>query len=107
MDGDEKLAKWAALFVDAYRQGDAGTGLTGQSGIQYSGVTQAACELLHAVDAGGVPAFVTAALRQIAEDNGIEITVEWTPNQIVESIRSKALDRNSAGQGAPIAPSDQ
>jgi len=93
MDSDEKLAQWAALFVKAYDEDETDAGLTGRpapaTGVQYSGITQAAQELLQAVDSGGVPAFVTGNLKQIAEDNGIECTDESTPNEIVEAIRSK------------------
>ncbi len=64
----------------------------GVSGIQYTGVTPAACELLRAVDAGGVPGFVTNNLKQIARDNGVEVQIHWTPNEIVAAIRGKASD---------------
>ncbi|MCK9388887.1 MAG: hypothetical protein M0Q22_10930 [Sulfuritalea sp.] len=103
MDSDEKLAQWAALFVKAYREDETDAGLTGRpapaAGVQYSGVTQAARELLQAVDAGGVPAFVTGNLKQIAEDNGIVCTDESTPNEIVEAIRSKVREAASGAAG--------
>lgn len=66
--------------------------VSGSAGVQYTGVTPAACELLRAVDAGGVPGFVTKSLKQIARDNGIEVQIEWTPNEIVDAIRGKASD---------------
>ena len=42
------------------------------------------------VDDGGVPLYVTDHLKQIAEDNGIEVSEQDTPNSIVEALR--ALD---------------
>lgn len=94
MESDGKLAQWAALFVktcsnDAAAEAPAVPPAIAE-GLQYSGVTQAACELLRAVDSGGVPAFVTGNLKQIAQDNGVALSDESTPNEIVEAIRSKA-----------------
>lgn len=92
---DEQFTQWATLFFRSFRQNEVAAGLieTPASltpGIQYVGVTPAASELLRSVDAGGVPAFVTSSLRRIAEDNGIDITSQWSPNQIVAAIRGKA-----------------
>ena len=93
MEPDNKLGRWAALFVSAYSKGtpdaDAAPRPTAP-GIEYFGVTPAAGELLRAVDAGGVPAFVTGKLKQIAMENGVEAADGWTPNQIIEAIRSRA-----------------
>ena len=78
--------------------GSADTGIEPQSptlGAQYLGITPAAGDLLRVVDAGGVPAFVTSNLKQIALDTGVEVTDDCTPNEIVEAIRSKARDRAS------------
>lgn len=111
MDADEKLAKWAALFVRACSEGDAGAVPSGRAepaaSAQYPGVTQAARELLQAVDAGGVPAFVTASLKQIAGENGVAITDAWTPNEIVAAIRSKAGDGNAVGPEEAPTPGAQ
>lgn len=82
MNSEEKLAQWAALFVK-------GQDVPVPTGAQYLGVTPAACELLRAVDAGGVPAFITANLKQVAQENGIEVTDAMTPNEIVEALRTK------------------
>jgi hypothetical protein len=95
MESDNKFAQWAALFVSGF-SADAGTAPQSLApGIQYPGLTGAAGDLLRAVDAGGVPAFVTGNLKQIARDNGVEAADDWTPNEIVEAIRSKARDSAS------------
>lgn len=98
---DEKLARWAALFIRA--QDDAGIDATpappASAGAPYPGVTEAAAELLRAVDAGGVPAFVTSNLKQIARDNGVDAPDGWTPNQIIEAIRSRVQGEPGAGDG--------
>jgi hypothetical protein len=83
MNSEEKLAQWAALFVK-------GQDVPAPTGDHYLGVTPAARELLRAIDAGGVPAFITANLKQIAQDNEIEVTDAMTPNEIVEALRIKA-----------------
>jgi hypothetical protein len=102
MESDGKLAQWAALFVRACSEDKAAASAAGRlapaSGVHYSGVTESACELLRAVDSGGVPAFVTGNLKQIAQDNGVELSGEWTPNEIVDAIRSKAR-ASAAGDG--------
>jgi len=104
-DSDDQFAQWAALFASSY--GENAAHLVGHQvpiapGVQYVGVTPAACQLLRAVDAGGVPAFVTKQLKQIAKDNGIDVTVDWTPNEIVEEIRKKA----SEAEPVRLPPSD-
>ena len=108
MEPDGKLVQWAALFVKACSEDNAAATPVGRpepaAGPRYSGVTESACELLQAVDSGGVPAFVTANLRQIAQDNGVELTDDWTPNEIVDAVRSKArkISSESAGEGGGI-----
>lgn len=103
MESDDQFAQWAARFISWY--GDKASGRVGHpapitapitSGVQYCGITPAACELLRAVDAGGVPAFVTNNLKQIAKDNGIEVTIQWTPNEIVAAIRAKAGEQEAS-----------
>jgi len=83
MEPANQFAQWIALFVNKCRAGKT-------PGIQYTGVTPAAGELLRSVDAGGVPAFATKSLLEIAKNNGIEVDSRWTPNEIVEAIRSVA-----------------
>lgn len=93
MEPDDKLAQWAALFVRAQAEDAASLARTKQDApaVSYPGVSAAAGDLLRAVDAGGVPAFVTGNLKQIALENGIEVNPQWTPNEIVAAIRRKAL----------------
>jgi predicted RNase H-like nuclease (RuvC/YqgF family) len=55
-----------------------------------------ALQLLRSVEQGGVPAFVSERLQKIAEQHGIEVTSETTPNEIVEALR--ALQRTGVGQ---------
>jgi hypothetical protein len=92
MQPDDRFAQWAARFLRSV--GDDGAAVGGREpsvlpDATYDGVTPAARDLLRAVDAGGVPAFVTSNLRQIASDNGIETGAGWTPNEIVDAIRAK------------------
>lgn len=99
MATDDELARWAALFLDSY--GDqASTPQPAAGDTQYAGLTPAARDLLRSVDAGGVPAFVTSNLKQIASDNGVEVDDGWTPNEIVDAIRNKAR-----GSASPTADS--
>jgi hypothetical protein len=100
MRQDDRFAKWAAAFlrtVGADGCAGAGQGDGAAPGLRYEGVTPAAGDLLRSVDAGGVPAFVTGNLRQIASENGIEIGPGWTPNEIVAAIRAKVRDAESGG----------
>ena len=88
------------LFIGKFSRtgsGQLGLAAATSSGVHYIGVTAAACELLQVVDAGGVPAFVTNNLKQIAEDNGIEVTIQSTPNEIVDAIRDKASEALCSG----------
>lgn len=93
MQTDDQFEQWAALFLSGYAEREAGSGgqpAAAGAGIQYFGITHSACELLRSVDAGGIPAFVTSSLIQIATDNGIAVTSQWSPNEIVDAIRRKA-----------------
>lgn len=102
MESDDEFAHWAALFASHYSASKAGSARAEQAApssrdVHYTGVTPAAGELLRAVDAGGVPAFVTGSLKQIAEDNGIAVGNQWTPNEIIEAIKGKAGVDSSGG----------
>lgn len=92
---DDRFAQWAAQFLNACAEGDTGASPAESptpDGIQYAGLTRAANDLLRAIDADGIPAFVTANLKQIAKDNGIVVSAEWTPNEIIDALRAKAHD---------------
>jgi hypothetical protein len=106
MESEDQFAQWAVLFSRHFGETVAEPGLLGplapaSGGIQYSGVTAEACELLRAVDAGGVPAFVTSHLKQIAADNGLEVGNQSTPNEIIDAIRGKARTDSA---GCPLVP---
>lgn len=101
MESDDEFAHWATLFASHFSESKPRPAMAEQlapssCGVQYTGVTPAAAELLRAVDAGGVPAFVTASLKQIAEDNGIPVGNQWTPNEIIAAIRRKASINSTA-----------
>lgn len=99
MKSDERFATWAAAFLRTVSgEGDAGAGQVHAStpGHRYEGITAAAGDLLRSVDAGGIPAFVTGNLRQIASDNGIDVAPGWTPNEVIDAIRAKV---RGAGSG--------
>jgi hypothetical protein len=100
MQSDDRFAKWAAAFlrtVGADSGAGAGQGDAAVPGLRYEGITPAAGDLLRSVDAGGIPAFVTGNLRQIASDNGIEVDPGWTPNEILAAIRAKVRDAEPGG----------
>ena len=95
MEPDNEFSQWTALLTRALRENEGDASLVDQPtpptpGVQYLGITPGAGELLRAVDAGGVPAFVTNHLKQLAADNGIDVLLEWTPNEIVAAIRERA-----------------
>lgn len=105
MPPDDQFARWAALFLRSVGEGGSEPALHSSPGpaggdTSYQGLTQAASDLLRTVDAGGVPAFVTGRLRQIAGENGIDIEASWTPNEIIDAIRMKAV------RSAPSMPPD-
>jgi len=90
MRADDRFAQWAAAFLRSVGKGaDGAAAGAAHSGPRYEGVTPAAGELLRTVDAGGVPAFVTANLRQVAGENGIVVDPAWTPNRIIDALRAK------------------
>lgn len=99
MDLYDQFAQWAGLFARRFKVESAdspGDPTPESAGIQYLGVTPCAGQLLRAVDAGGVPAFMTNRLKRIAEDNGIDVPNAWTPNDVVAAIRARAM------QAAPV-----
>jgi hypothetical protein len=90
---DDRFAKWAAAFlrtVGADGGAGAGQGDAAAPGLRYEGITPAAGDLLRSVDAGGIPAFVTGNLRQIASDNGIDVEPR------IDAERDRGRDPNSA-----------
>jgi hypothetical protein len=87
-DPDESLAKFAAAFLANYAANDQPPLLAAASLSPYPGITVAAADLLRAVDAGGVPAFITETLKRIAAENGIAVDDAMTPNTVIEALRS-------------------
>jgi hypothetical protein len=53
-------------------------------------LTREARALLREAEAGGVPMFVSQNLRRIAEENGVELSDEMTPNEVLEALRARA-----------------
>lgn len=102
MTTDDTFARWASLFAASF---DAAPTVADRAA--YTGVTPAAAELLQAVDAGGLPAFVTNNLLEIARENGLVVPDHWTPNEIVEALREKAVPAVPAeAADAPGTPAD-
>lgn len=85
---NEDLARFAAAFLANYRANDEPLMPVAPTPPRYPGITTDAGELLRAVDAGGVPAFVTENLRRIAAENGIAVNDGTRPNEIVDALRS-------------------
>lgn len=83
MASDKDLAAWAALFLQNYQEEETAPD------ERYAGLTPAAGALLRSVDAGGIPAFMTTHLRQIAEDNGLKVGAGDTPNDVIAALRGK------------------
>ena len=92
MQQNDSFAQWASLFLDSADNASAeGSQPEQPAPVHYTGVTQAASALLQSIDSGGVPAFITANLLEIAVQNGIEVPDHWTPNEIIAAIRDRAL----------------
>jgi hypothetical protein len=68
--------------------------------VPHGTITPEAKDLLDKVDQGGVPGFITNNLRRIATENGVEVTGQTTPNDIVDALRK----RQEAAKPAPLAP---
>jgi hypothetical protein len=87
---DGRLAQWAAMFLRSQKL-DATNISPAISIVDETGLTVSANALLQSVDDGGVPLFVTGHLKQIAQDNGIEVAAHWTPNEIIAALRGKRV----------------
>jgi len=64
----------------------------GREAQQPSTLTQDAQDLIRSVEAGGVPAMMTNNLRRIAKENGIELTPQTTPNDIIAALQTKLTE---------------
>ena len=91
MGTDDSFARWASLFVDACEENRLSEDNSArQRQPVYTGVTKAASDLLQSVDAGGIPAFISNNMLEIAKENGIDIPENCTPNDLVAMLKSKA-----------------
>jgi hypothetical protein len=50
-------------------------------------LTEEAQQVVAAADRGGVPMFTSANLARIAQENGVEVSADTTPNDIIEALR--------------------
>jgi len=64
----------------------------GREAQQPTTLTQGAQDLIRSVEAGGVPAMMTNNLRRIAKENGIELTPQTTPNDIIAALQTKLTE---------------
>lgn len=111
LSGSEVPPPRSSAASSSSNGGDSGNIIPpGQRGperqIGPSGLTPEGEELLAKVDAGGVPAYVTANLKRIARDHGItpaEMKAK-TPNEIIDAIREKRVEPPAAGAGAGALP---
>lgn len=74
-------------------------------------LTTEAQQLLRRTDLGGVPTVITSNLRRIAEENGVQVTPETTPNDLIGALRTKAetpapTAAATAFEGARAAPGE-
>ena len=54
-----------------------------------SPLTAEAEDVLATADRGGVPMFTSANLARIALENGVEVSPEMTPNDIMDALRRR------------------
>jgi len=52
-------------------------------------LTREARALLRQADQGGVPMFVSQNLRRIAQENGVDVSEDMTPNTVVDALRAR------------------
>jgi hypothetical protein len=64
----------------------------GREAAQPTALTQDAQDLIRSVEAGGVPAMMTNNLRRIAKENGVGLTPQTTPNDIVAALQTKLTE---------------
>lgn len=89
---NDAFAAWAASFL-AQVETEAGnlSASPTADATSASPLTPAARALLAAVDAGGVPAFMTEALKRIAAEHRIAVDATTTPNDIVDALRGQCV----------------
>lgn len=73
-----------------------------QQQAQANALTPEAEQLLAAVEAGGTPAFMTRNLKRVAAENGIDVTPDFTPNDVVDALRQRATAAVQAPEPRPF-----
>ncbi|MBV9581388.1 MAG: hypothetical protein JO057_22645 [Chloroflexi bacterium] len=74
---DEFLAELEARMAEATRA----------DGLQP--LTAEALQVIAAADQGGMPMFTSANLARIARENGVDLSPEMTPNDIIAELRRR------------------
>ena len=59
-------------------------------GTPLSRLTPEARALVEKASQGGVPMYTTANLARIAEENGVSVSPEMTPNQLIDELRRRS-----------------
>jgi hypothetical protein len=75
---DEFLAELEARMASATQADGAHRPLTAE-----------ALQVIAAADRGGTPMFTSANLARIARENGVELSAEMTPNEIIDELRRR------------------
>jgi hypothetical protein len=75
---DEFLAELEARMASA----------TWADGVQQP-LTAEALQVIAAADQGGMPMFTSANLARIAKENGVEVSSDMTPNDIIAELRRR------------------
>ena len=52
-------------------------------------LTAEALQLIAAADQGGTPMFTSSNLARIAKENGVDVSSEMTPNDIIAELRRR------------------
>ncbi len=92
MSNDADFAEWAAMFlqqVDVAPTIPTTAPTTPAMPVINDGLSAGARALLQAIDAGGVPAFMTSNLKIIALENGLVVEPSTTPNDIIFGLRQR------------------
>jgi hypothetical protein len=55
----------------------------------YAPLTAEALQVIAAADQGGTPMFTSANLARIANENGIDVSSDMTPNDIIAELRRR------------------
>jgi len=80
------------------RQADQPPPLPGEQTAAPSSLTPEADALLRSVDDGGVPGFISRNLERIANENGVEVTKQMTPTDVINALRAKKTGRTSVDE---------